>query len=246
MDVTGNYQIVGFDGLPVQGGVGRKAALVHDPMNDRYAVIAAGQPLRWVDANRIAEAAERGLVTRFLRPLRAWSPGMCLSYAHGQFLATRDGGMLLAQIEAQSTFISESWVWCEPLPDMLKRLESWGELFLGYAARRIDTWEARSAEERFSHTVADVDRARFCITAAGDGALPLRRRAAVLLAAAYLLHGRANDAALWRDLALDFNPGELDGLRAGPIQCAPTGADVSPAAAWTDDPVLIRRESACI
>lgn len=246
MDVTGRYQIVGFDGLPVQGGVGRKAALVHDLANDRYSVIAAGQPLRWVHGDRIAEAAERGLVTRLPRSLGAWSTGISLSYAHVQFLAVRDGGTLLKQLGRQSIFIPETWVWCEPLPDMLNRLESWAKLFLGYAARRVDGWEARSAEERFSLTVADVDRARFCIAAAGDGAHPLRRHAAVLLAAAYLLHGRVDDAALWRDLALDFDPAELDRVRADAIQCAPTGAGVALAAAWTDDLVLIRKESICI
>ena len=55
MVVTGSYDVVGFDGLPVKGGIGRKPAIVRDAATGKYAVIASGRPLRWVSAGAIDE-----------------------------------------------------------------------------------------------------------------------------------------------------------------------------------------------
>jgi len=246
MVMTDNYEIVGFDGLPVKGGIGRKPAVIRDPATGRYAVIAGGRPLRWVDAGTIDEAVERGLATQLASPLGSWSPGTCVAYIDIQHLATPWGGMMLEQIKMRSApLLPYAWVWCEPVTTALERFSIWAILFLDSAKSRFIGWDTHSADEQFAAVVADVDRARFCIAAVGASARDLRRRAAVLLAAAYWRGGRVEDEALWRDLSLDFDRRELDRVKSDAIASA--GDHMIPPPIWMDDPDFIRKEEpACI
>lgn len=246
MEVTGNYQIVGFDGLPVKGGIGRKPAILRDPATDRRAVVAAGRPLRWVGASTIEDAVARGLATLLPRPLGLWAPDACVAYIDLQHLSTPWGGMLLDQIQKRSIpLVPNAWVWCEPVTDALPRFHEWATLFLTSAEKLVEEWQMRSVDERFAAVVAEVDRARFCIAAVGADAGGLRRRAAVLLAAAYWLRGRGDDEALWRDLSLDFEQKELSSIKLEAI--AWPGARPAPPPLWIDGLDFIReREPACI
>jgi hypothetical protein len=246
MGMTKSYEIIGFDGLPVKGGLGRKPALVRDPATERYAVIAAGRPLRWVDEGTITDAIERGLATRFPSPLGSWSPDTCVAYIDVCHLATRWGGMLLGEIHAYAVPISPvTWVWCEAVSDALARLGRWAAELLASAERRLAEWEPHAAEERFETVVHDVDRARYCVAAIGEGARPLLRRAAVLLAAAYWRRARFDDERLWRDLAFDFDQTEIEAIKLDAI-ALPSGRGLSPPS-WRDDFDAVRKEEpACI
>jgi hypothetical protein len=215
MAVTGRYKIVGFDGLPVKGAIGRKPALIHDSEMDEYAAIAAGKPPRWVKRDFILDAVQRGLVTLFARPLGLWDAETCVGYTDLHHLETRWGGMMLQPIEACSMPLgSSSWVWQEPIADAIKRLDGWARTFLNSAESYLQTWGEQPAEGRLLLAVADVNRARFCVAAIGPAAASLRRRAAVLLAAAYLQQGRFEDERLWRDLAFDFEPHEIRRIKS--------------------------------
>lgn len=219
MAMTEPYKIVGFDGLPVKGGIGRKPALVYDPLRDAYAAVARHRPLRWVGEDALREAVERKLVTRLPKPLGPWHPDDCVAYIDLQHLKTPWGGLLLEQIKRRSTLVPpRAWVWCEPLPDALERFRHWARLFLDSAAATlVEAWDLRSAQEGFAAVLAGVSGARFCAAAVGDGARDLRREAAELLAAAYLRSNRFEDEALWRDLSLDFDQNELDHIKAAAL-----------------------------
>lgn len=245
MEMRHGPEIVGFDGLPVRGGIGRKPAILREPATGRHALAAAGQPLRWVAESVIQEAVARGLATILPHPLGAWSPEACVAYIDVQHLSTRWGGSLLAQVQQRSVLLAPSaWVWCEALADALVRFHDWARLFLDSAEGLLRGWDMRSVEERFAAIVTEVDRARFCIAAVGARAGDLRRRAAVLLGSAYWLRGRGDDPALWRDLALDFEPAELARIKVEML-VAPA-APVPPLPSWTDGPDFIReREPAC-
>jgi hypothetical protein len=92
MDMTALYEIVGFDGLPVKGGIGIKPALVQDLAVNRYAVISGGRPRRWIEEPALIEAIERGLVTRFPTPLGTWSADSGVAYLDIQHIETPWGG----------------------------------------------------------------------------------------------------------------------------------------------------------
>jgi hypothetical protein len=242
--MMGNFEIVGFDGLPVRGGLGLVPALVYDSSNKLYASISDARPHRWVKQEVILEAVEKGLVTLFPRPLGQWSPEVCVAYIDSQHLATRWGGRILDQIGAKALPLPSSWVWCESTHIAIERFETWATWFLEEAERLVHRWDPHAAASHFTAAIEEIDRASYCVSTVEEQPGSLARRAAVLLASTYLLAGKFEDERLWRDISFDFEPEEIRRIKSESFSKAVILR--KPSSRWVTDSEDKRVEQPCI